>query len=343
MIKKLIRVQREVLYEVANVEDNDRALSLAMDVFRGEASHATFVTLLREKLDREFNPRAMIFSFSHPVVDFEREQTSRRLEIAFEENTKLTQELQIAKDEIAALTRRLALVTDQEAELQKTLNDFSDKAIADEPLLRTALRRVVEDSDILTTSDVRPTGPCWPWCGSWPSGNGPDHPCDCNAEEMRRLHAAALRPDIVTSGPERGKETVYAEELADMVRKFEADGVVAVTSEDFRRLLKTAGLVRRHQIERHLNCTKNPCNVCDGGLEICVVCRQAEATLEPTCPGEDKRIPLRLAGYDLLKFVQHKYGCEKLTPEPYGGRNLSEIPCTCGSDDAEKKWSEVTR
>jgi hypothetical protein len=27
------------------------------------------------------------------------------------------------------------------------------------------------------------------------------------------------------------------------------------------------------------------CKYCDGGLAFCTVCKQAEAELEPTCPG----------------------------------------------------------
>jgi hypothetical protein len=32
-------------------------------------------------------------------------------------------------------------------------------------------------------------------------------------------------------------------------------------------------------------CEKINCIYCDGGLAFCVVCKQGEAELEPTCPG----------------------------------------------------------
>lgn len=41
-----------------------------------------------------------------------------------------------------------------------------------------------------------------------------------------------------------------------------------------------------HQFEVHTDCQKTHCNICDGGLKHCVVCGQAEGTLEDTCPGK---------------------------------------------------------
>lgn len=41
-----------------------------------------------------------------------------------------------------------------------------------------------------------------------------------------------------------------------------------------------------HIFEKHTNCTKAHCQICDGGLAICTICGQAENDLEPACPGQ---------------------------------------------------------
>lgn len=343
MKPKLIRIRREVVLETRTVEDDDRFTTLAMDTFRGDAMHAAHITLLHEKLTREIDPPQP--ELVRVGLDYEHETRLRRLEIQDEDNLKLTQELQIAKDEIEQLKRQLALVKDMNREEQKMIDDFTDRAIAEEPQLRHALRRVVEDSGITKTNEGGLKKLCFPWCTSWGTDSGSG--CDCSAYAMRVLYAAALRPDIVTSGPERGKDGLYEESLTEngvaelLIKSTISEGVHTVTilKATFEKLVATAKLVRRHRIERHINCTKTNCNVCEGGLELCVVCGGAEASLEPTCPGPNRTIPFRLAGSDLLRFNQHKYGCDKLQPRP----DHAPAACTCGSDKAEAQWLEVTK
>lgn len=41
-----------------------------------------------------------------------------------------------------------------------------------------------------------------------------------------------------------------------------------------------------HVYEKHENCTRDYCNVCEGGLAICTVCGGMEGSLLPECPGK---------------------------------------------------------
>lgn len=45
-----------------------------------------------------------------------------------------------------------------------------------------------------------------------------------------------------------------------------------------------------HVFEKHNRCTAEPgtCIICDGGLSFCLVCREGESGLAPTCPGLPK-------------------------------------------------------
>ena len=40
-----------------------------------------------------------------------------------------------------------------------------------------------------------------------------------------------------------------------------------------------------HIFETHINCEKSDCPVCDGGLDICIVCGLVEGSLTTDCPG----------------------------------------------------------
>jgi hypothetical protein len=42
-----------------------------------------------------------------------------------------------------------------------------------------------------------------------------------------------------------------------------------------------------HVYEKHENCRREHCSVCDGGLSICTVCRCIEGSLATECPGFD--------------------------------------------------------
>lgn len=41
----------------------------------------------------------------------------------------------------------------------------------------------------------------------------------------------------------------------------------------------------KHNLETHTNCERPHCPICDGGLEHCLTCDGAEATLPTDCPG----------------------------------------------------------
>lgn len=42
---------------------------------------------------------------------------------------------------------------------------------------------------------------------------------------------------------------------------------------------------RPHTWVEHVNCTRSPCALCEGGLVICKVCGGAEGELLDSCPG----------------------------------------------------------
>jgi hypothetical protein len=44
-----------------------------------------------------------------------------------------------------------------------------------------------------------------------------------------------------------------------------------------------------HIFHTPLNCHKENCFICDGGLSVCIVCHQAEIELEASCPGPTQR------------------------------------------------------
>lgn len=48
---------------------------------------------------------------------------------------------------------------------------------------------------------------------------------------------------------------------------------------------------REHVYEKHEECGRNYCPICDGGLLWCVVCKGGEGGLAEECPGisEDKK------------------------------------------------------
>lgn len=41
----------------------------------------------------------------------------------------------------------------------------------------------------------------------------------------------------------------------------------------------------KHIFEKHTNCQKEHCNICDGGLSVCTVCKGAEGDLTTECCG----------------------------------------------------------
>lgn len=41
----------------------------------------------------------------------------------------------------------------------------------------------------------------------------------------------------------------------------------------------------KHKYEKHNNCIKLHCNICDGGLLLCTICNAAERELPTDCPG----------------------------------------------------------
>lgn len=41
----------------------------------------------------------------------------------------------------------------------------------------------------------------------------------------------------------------------------------------------------KHKLAKHENCTRPHCNICDGGLAFCEVCKGAEGSLPTECPG----------------------------------------------------------
>lgn len=43
----------------------------------------------------------------------------------------------------------------------------------------------------------------------------------------------------------------------------------------------------KHVFLKHENCTRNNCQICDGGLALCTVCKGAEASLPSDCPGRE--------------------------------------------------------
>lgn len=42
----------------------------------------------------------------------------------------------------------------------------------------------------------------------------------------------------------------------------------------------------KHVFEVHKDCRDPFCGICEGGLKLCVVCRQAEGDLADECPGK---------------------------------------------------------
>jgi hypothetical protein len=40
-----------------------------------------------------------------------------------------------------------------------------------------------------------------------------------------------------------------------------------------------------HRAERHADCQRTRCPICEGGLTVCTICGALEGALLPTCPG----------------------------------------------------------
>lgn len=69
-----------------------------------------------------------------------------------------------------------------------------------------------------------------------------------------------------------------------------------------------------------------PCNVCDGGLSVCVVCLSCEGGLTTECPGEPvdmKRVSLVYTGQ--LDFVDGAWRARASEHSPDGARQMAGL------------------
>lgn len=66
-----------------------------------------------------------------------------------------------------------------------------------------------------------------------------------------------------------------------------------------------------HTYEKHKNCMKQYCPICDGGLAHCIVCGGFEGGLPTECPGSKMTFDLQHAVYEgEIDFMGGKWVCD---------------------------------
>jgi hypothetical protein len=64
----------------------------------------------------------------------------------------------------------------------------------------------------------------------------------------------------------------------------------------------------KHKYLKHENCKNHYCNICDGGLALCVICGCAEAELPSECPGGKVHSDLRdMIAQGRMDYIDGKY------------------------------------
>jgi hypothetical protein len=76
------------------------------------------------------------------------------------------------------------------------------------------------------------------------------------------------------------------EETEERIRHFEqeiaSDGRAMTVAEPYSAWELESG----HRAERHMDCDRTACPICEGGLTYCVICGGSEGSLLPRCPGK---------------------------------------------------------